>query len=169
MKPLCTENQPTLYFFCGKMAAGKSTIAAELARTVDAVLLVEDEFLVNLFPGEILDIPDYARCSRRVKAALEGLICTLLSRGTSVVLDFPGNTITQRQWFRQLIDRANVRHELHFINASDDCCKRQLRERSKSLSEGSAFTTEQEFAVITAYFQAPSVEEDFHLIVHRRA
>jgi len=31
-----------------------------------------------------------------------------LSKGVSVVLDFPGNTKVQRAWFRELIERANV-------------------------------------------------------------
>jgi predicted kinase len=41
---------------CGKMATGKSTYARELARTKNAVLFVQDEFIDALFPGEIRDI-----------------------------------------------------------------------------------------------------------------
>jgi len=44
----------TLIAFCGKVAAGKSTLARELAAREDAVLLVQDEFLAALFPGELL-------------------------------------------------------------------------------------------------------------------
>ncbi|MGH9883153.1 MAG: AAA family ATPase, partial [Pyrinomonadaceae bacterium] len=46
-----------LIFLCGKMAAGKSTLARDLAQRENAVLLVQDEFLDHLFPGEITDIP----------------------------------------------------------------------------------------------------------------
>ena len=45
----------TLHFLCGKMAAGKSTLARELAHEHQAVLLEEDHFLAALFPGEIHD------------------------------------------------------------------------------------------------------------------
>ena len=69
----------------------------------------------------------------QAERALTPLIASLLSRGTSVVLDFPGNTTKQRAWFRQLFEAAAVEHELHFIDASDDVCKRQLRERSAGL------------------------------------
>jgi len=48
----------TLIFFCGKMAAGKSTLARDLAVRENAVLFVQDDFLDALFPGEITDIPD---------------------------------------------------------------------------------------------------------------
>ena len=42
-----------MYFMCGKMAAGKSTYARELAQTKNAVLLFQDEFLDTLYAGEI--------------------------------------------------------------------------------------------------------------------
>jgi predicted kinase len=39
--------------------------------------------------------------------------------GISVVLDFPGNTKVQREWFRKMVERVNVEHELHFVDASE--------------------------------------------------
>ena len=158
-----------LYFMCGKMAAGKSTYARELAREQNALLLVQDEFVAALFPGEITDIPSFVKYSARLKHALSDHICDLLSRGISVVLDFPGNTRNQRQWFRDLFERANVEHELHYIVASDDLCKRQLRQRSAALPAGSAWTTDAEFDVITAYFQAPADHEHFNVVRRERA
>ncbi len=153
---------------CGKMAAGKSTYAKGLARANDAVLLVQDEFLVALYPGEIRSIQDFVRCSARVRDALSLHIRDLLARGVSVVLDFPGNTRAQRRWFRELFEGANVEHELHFIDAPDDLCKRQLRQRSEALPPGSAWTTDAEFDAITAYFQAPANDERFNVIRHQR-
>ena len=160
--------QAKLIVFCGKMAAGKSTLSRALAVREQAVLLVQDEWLSHLFPGEILDVPDYVRCSERLNAALTPLIVSLLSRGTSVVLDFPGNTTKQRAWFRQLFEAAVVEHELHFIDESDDVCKRQLRERSAGLPAGTPWTTEAEFDAITAYFQPPTADERFNVIRHER-
>ena len=59
-----------LIFLCGKMAAGKTTLARDLARRENAVLLVEDAFLDSLFPGEITDIAKFITCSSRLKNAL---------------------------------------------------------------------------------------------------
>ena len=156
----------TLYFMCGKMAAGKSTLARELARAHQAVLLEEDHFLAALFPGEIRSIADYVKCSSRVKDALSEHIVSLLRGGISVVLDFPANTPNQRRWFRQLIDCAQVAHELHYLDVSDEVCKAQLRERSQSQPEGSAFTSEAEFEAITRYFQPPAAEEGFNVVTN---
>jgi predicted kinase len=162
------NGQSKLYFLCGKMAAGKSTLARKLAQELSAVLLVEDEFLASLYPGEIADLSDYVRCSGRLKESLNDLICSLVLKGMPVVLDFPGNTKKQRIWFRRLIEKTNEDHELHFIDAEDDVCKQQLKKRSRDLAESTAFTSEREFDAITAYFQAPAADEGFNLIVHRR-
>ena len=156
-------------FVCGKMAAGKSTLARDLAAREQAVLLVQDEFLDRLYPGEIIDIPDFVKYSARLRSALEPHVCALLAKGISVVLDFPGNTKAQRAWFRAMFEHANAGHELHFIDASDALCKRQLEERSKHLVPGAPWTTEAEFDAITAFFQPPTEDERFNVIHHERA
>ncbi len=157
-----------LLFLCGKMAAGKSTLSRKLAERENAVLLVQDEFLERLVPGEIVDISGFMKYSSRLKDALGPHICSLLSKGISVVLDFPGNTRSQRAWFRQLCEATGADHELHFIDAQDDLRKRQLRERSKGLPAGTAWTTDAEFDAITVYFEPPSIEEHFNIIRHER-
>ena len=154
----------TLYFMCGKMAAGKSTYARDLARDRNAVLLVQDDFVEALFPNEITDIPSFVKYEGRLKNALSQHICDLLSRGLPVVLDFAGNTRNQRRWFRELFERAKVPHELHWIDAPDELCKRQLRQRSAALPAGSAWTTDAEFDLITSYFQAPADDEQFNVV-----
>ena len=158
-----------LYFMCGKMAAGKSTYARELAQTKNAALLIQDELLESLYPGEIRNVQDFVKYSARVRDALFLHVQNLLSRGVSVVLDFPGNTRVQRQWFREIIEGAGVEHELHFIDAPNELCKRQLRQRSANLPAGSAWTTDVEFDAITVYFQAPAEDEEFNVIRHERA
>lgn len=160
--------ETTLHFFCGKMAAGKSTLAKELAKKNNAILLIEDDWLSHLYPEEISDIPDYVRYSIRLKNIVAGHIASLLSHGVSVVLDFPANTKDQRNWFRAIYEQANASHTLHFVDVSDDICKRQLKERSKDKPEGSAFTSDAEFDAITKYFQAPSEGEGFTIIKYQR-
>ena len=109
------------------------------------------------------------KCSSRLKNALTPHVCALLSKGISVVLDFPGNTKTQRAWFRALIERANVEHELHFVDASDALCKSQLRDRSEGLPAGTPWTRDADFEAINAYFQPPTEDERFNVIRHERA
>ncbi len=132
-----------LIFLCGKMAAGKSTLARELADRENAVLLVQDDFVTALFPGEITDIPSFVNRYTRLKNALTPHICVLLSKRISVVLDFAAATKAQRAWFRELIERTQVEHELHFVDASDAVCKTRIafcgrvRRRVQNTASGS--------------------------------
>jgi predicted kinase len=162
------KSQATLMFLCGKMAAGKSTLARDLAERSNAILLVQDELLECLFPGEITDVPGFLDRSSRLQQAISSHICAVLSKGISVVLDFPGNTRRQRAWFREMFERAHVEHELHFIDASDELCKRQLKDRTKHLPPSTPWTTDAEFDAITRYFQPPSADEAFNVVRHAR-
>jgi predicted kinase len=150
------------------MAAGKSTLAKRLADSEGAVLLAQDELLEKLFEGEVVDLAAFVKYSGRVQAALGPHVISLLSTGMTVVLDFPANTKKQRAWFRQLIEQAGAEHELHLIVASDELCKRQLKQRSESLGQpaGTKWTTEADFDEVTAYFDPPAEEERFRVIRH---
>lgn len=149
------------------MAAGKSTLARELAERENAVLLEQDAWLGKLYPGEITDLAAYVRCSGRLGDALEGHVVGLLGKGLSVVLDFPANTKRQREWFRRMIERAGCEHELHFVDVPDAVCLEQLKERSRDLPPGTPWTTEAEYWMVSGYFQAPE-EEGFCVVRHER-
>jgi predicted kinase len=163
------STKPTLFFFCGKMAAGKSTLARQIAKEHQAILLVEDELLAQLYPDEIVNIPSYIKYAPRLRAAIAPHISELLTKGISVVLDFPANTPKQRKWFREIFEQANVDHRLYFIDATNDLCKRQLKERSKSQPEDSPFVSEAVFEEITQYFQPPAEDEQFHIVRYDRS
>ena len=107
---------PTLYLLCGKIGAGKSTLARELAARPATLLISEDHWTSHLFADELKTIEDYGRLSARLGAAMGPHIVDILRLGLSVVLDFPANTVRQRAWMRSLIDQAGVSHELHLLD-----------------------------------------------------
>lgn len=164
-----TSSRAKLIFMCGKMAAGNSTLARDLAGREGAVLLVQDDLLDVLYPGEITDLPGFVERSSRLRIALAPLVCALLASGVPVVMDFPANTRAARAWFRGLFERANAAHELHFVVASDDLCRRQLAERSRGRPAGAPWTTDAEFDAVTAHFQPPAGDEAFNVVRHERA
>jgi predicted kinase len=155
-----------LIFFCGKMAAGKSTLAKQLAEREDAVLLVQDEWLETLFPGLIVNVASYLEYAGRINKMVAPHVAAILSKGVSVALDFPANTRNQRAWFRRILDQSRVEHELHFVNTSDAVCKAQLKARSAHLPPGTKWTTEADFELISSHFLAPALDEGFNVIVH---
>jgi len=158
----------TLYFMCGKMAAGKSTFAKKLAANKGAVLLVEDVLLTELYPGEITDLTGYVKYSGRLKTALTATICDLLRRDISVVLDFPANTANQRAWFRQLLEQSGASDQLHYLDLPDTLCRQQLAVRNTGKSEAAMAADLATFEALLPYFSPPTAEENFTLVQHAR-
>jgi len=84
------------------------------------------------------------------------------------VLDFAAATKTQRAWFRELVERTHVEHELHFVDAPDAVCKCSFGIEAGACPAGTRWTTEEDFEAINAYFQSPSEEEKFNVVRHER-
>ena len=154
---------PMLHMVCGKIGAGKSTLTRRLADAPATVLISEDAWLAALYPGEIVDLPDYVRTSTRLKQVMAEHVVALLAAGVSVVLDFPANTVSSRAWARGIFEKAGVAHRLHFLDVPDEVCKARLRARNAS-GEHPFETTDAEFDLITRHFVAPSEAEGFHVV-----
>lgn len=154
-----------LYLLCGKIAAGKSTFANQLAERKATILLSEDHWMSNLFRGETNTIEDYVKNSARIRKILIPHCVSLLQEGVSIVLDFPTNTLEQRLWLREIFETADVGHELHFFDVPNDVCKRRLQARNEQGTH--AFqVSEAEFDLFTSYFAPPTSEEGFNIQIH---
>jgi predicted kinase len=155
----------TLHIFCGKIGSGKSTLARHIADESGAILLVEDAWMTTLHPAEIKTIEDYVRSTRRLRKALTPVIEELLRRGIDVVLDFQANTPEGRLWFRRLFEQSGADHRLHFLSASDELCLGRLHVRNASRRHEYQ-VSDDEFALFTSHFVAPTTEEGFVVEVH---
>jgi len=157
--------EPVLYLLCGKIASGKSTLARDLALQTGAVAIHEDEWLAGLFGDQMASIPDYVRCAERLRLVIGPHVVALLNAGTSVVLDFPGNTPDFRAWMMGLIQQAGVRHEMHVIDMPDAACWDRLQRRNSE--GGNPFKVSRaQFEQITRHFSAPSEADGFIIVWH---
>lgn len=154
-----------LHMLCGKIAAGKSTLARQLAEAARTVRINEDDWLSSLYPGEIHTLAEYARCASRLRAAMAPHIGALLRSGVSVVLDFPANTPDTRNWARGIFESAGAAHRLHFLDISDALCRARLRARNAS-AEHPFETSDAQFDLITRHFVAPTDQEGFVVVRH---
>lgn len=158
----------TLYFFCGKMGAGKSTKSKQLAIEKQAVLLSEDEWLSSLYSNQISAFEDYLKFSAQLKPMVKKLVQNILSVGTNVVMDFPGNTQKQRKWFLDIVLEINANHQLIFLNLNNEQCLQQIAQRRNEQPERAAFDTEEMFMYVTKFFEAPNASEGLNIIEYRR-
>ena len=162
MKP---AQVPTLYLFCGKIAAGKSTLARRLAERPATLLITMDDWMSILFPTENRTIEDFACLSARLRAAMGPHVVNILRRNLSVVLDFPANTVRWRSWMRSLISEANVAHELHVLDVPDVICKERLRQRNES-GDHKYQVDEATYDQFMSYFVVPTPDEGFNIVAH---
>jgi len=157
--------RPTLHMLCGKVAAGKSTLAAHLAAAKSTVLITEDAWLAALFADELQTPKDYLRCTTKLRHAMARHLVALLDAGMSVVLDFQANTVESRAWMRHLLDQADADHQLHILMPPDEVCLARLQQRNASGLH--PFTvTEEQFNEISAHFAPPTQDEGFNLVFH---
>ena len=160
----------TLIFFTGKMGAGKSTKSKQVSQERNAVLISEDEWLSKLYPNQITSFDDYLHYSSLLKPLVKSHVLDILKTGTSVVMDFPANTVNQRKWFKELITEANAPNELIYLNVNSDICLRQIEKRRLEQPERAIYDTESMFIEVTQYFQEPEQSEGFNLqVVDRNA
>ncbi|MDJ0944117.1 MAG: ATP-binding protein [Kiloniellales bacterium] len=160
------RRDPTLHLLCGKIAAGKSTLARRLASEADTLLISEDAWLSRLYPGEILSLDDYVRCSGRLQQVMGDHVVSLLGAGLSVVLDFQANTVARRTWMRGLFEAAGAANRLHYLDLPDSLCKARLQRRNAAGAHDFA-PSAADYDLITGYFQPPTLDEGFELTVYR--
>ncbi|WLR60200.1 AAA family ATPase [Guptibacillus hwajinpoensis] len=154
----------TLYFFCGKMGAGKTTKSKQLALDKHAVLMSEDEWLSSLYPNEIVSFEDYLKFSALLKPLVRKHVQNILSAGSDVVMDFPANTQKQRKWFLDLASEVKASHQLIFLNVNNVQCISQIAKRRNEQPERAAFDTEEGFIHVTKFFEPPEACEGLNIL-----
>ncbi|MFX0547638.1 AAA family ATPase [Roseovarius sp. S1116L3] len=159
------DKSPNLHMLCGKIAAGKSTLAADLAGSPETVLIAEDDWLNALFADELVSLPDYVRCSSKLRRIMAPHVAALLNAGVSVVLDFPANTFEQRRWMRRILEQTTAAHQLHLLDVSDKVCLARLRERN-SRGDHPFAVTDAQFHQFNNHFAAPTPDEGFNVVRH---
>ncbi len=154
-----STSKGTLHFLIGKMGAGKSTYSKKLAVDTGYILISEDKWLAQLFPDEINNFDDYINRHRRLLSLLEDHIKQILKAGSSVILDFPGNTVETRTWFKAVAQSANAPLLAHYIKASDEKCLAQIKIRRVEQPIRAKFDTPEVFQQVNRFFEEPTDAE----------
>jgi len=162
---IMSPEPPILHMLCGKIASGKSTLAAQLATVPRTVLVAEDACLAALFAHELHSLEDYVRCSSNVRNAMAPHVAALLNAGVSVVLDFAANTVRQRNWMRGIVESTKAAHQLHILDVPDEVCLARLRRRNVAGDRPFA-VSEAQFHQFSSHFAAPTTDEGFNFVVH---
>ncbi|CRL09230.1 hypothetical protein NIT7321_00059 [Phaeobacter italicus] len=160
-----SHDTPLLHMICGKIAAGKSTLAKELAKADHTILISEDTWLHALFGDQMAGLQDYVRCAARLRTVLGPHVAQLLQAGSCVVLDFPANTVETRAWMRGILDQSGADHCLHLLAPPDDVCIARMHARTATGDHPFALS-EAQFHRVSKHFVPPQPEEGFKILRH---
>lgn len=161
-----SDGAPTLHMVCGKIAAGKSTLAKQLADAPGTILISEDAWLSALYPDQMTTVAEYVRCAAHLRAVLGPHVADMLNAGVSVVLDFPANTLKTRQWMRDILSKTAAGHQMHVLEVSGEVCLTRLRARNASGSHPFAVTDDQ-FHQVNSHYAVPTPDEGFLIVTHQ--
>ncbi len=88
-------------------------------------------------------------------------------------MDFPANTISQREWFKSIFSEVEPPHQLMYIDIPNEICRDQIEKRRTEQPERKTTDTTEMFAHVAKYFAEPADEEGFNLVImvtkHRNA
>jgi len=112
-------------------------------------LLSEDEWLATLYPNKISSLKDYVEYSNLLKPQTKKLVQSILSTGTDVVMDFPANTLSQRDWFRSVFSEIDAPHNLIYLELPNEVCLKQIEKRRTELPERAATDTPEMFEKVS--------------------
>jgi predicted kinase len=145
------NKQPRLVLLCGLPAAGKTTIARELAEAYGAVRLDNDEWKLALgidpFDGDV---------GIRLETQLLALTQRLLTLGTSVILEWGIWTRVERDELRGMARSLGVAVELRFLDVPYEELVRRVVERT---ANGGIPITADIMETSRGIFQPPTEEE----------
>ncbi|OJH39470.1 AAA family ATPase [Cystobacter ferrugineus] len=162
--------RPVLHFIAGKVGSGKTTLARGLALELPAAHICEDQWIA-LLGGEVKTLRDYVRHSSRCRGLMGPHLRDLLRVGTSLVLDFAGNTPRDRAWVRGIFESMGADHVLHVMDVPEALCLERLRRRNAERPEG-LFWFEVSEALhheAARYYVPPTEAEGFRVVRHGAA
>jgi hypothetical protein len=73
------------------------------------------------------------------------------------------NTVSQREWFREIYTEANVLHNLIYIDITEDVCLAQIEKRRVEQPERATTDTKEMFEQVTNHFVEPTPGEGFNI------
>jgi predicted kinase len=155
------RSDATLHMLCGKIAAGKSTLAVRLAQAERTLVISEDRWIERLYGPELKTLADYFERCERLRATLAPHVVGLLRVGVSVVLDFHANTVGSRRWMRAMFEEAEASHQIHFLDVPDEVCRSRMHARKAAGGDG---VSDAEFDHVTSFFVPPDPGEGFNVI-----
>jgi hypothetical protein len=153
----------TLHMICGLPCSGKTTLARELERDLNAVRLTPDEWAMRMMgerlPAKGLPLSELQKIRDPIESLLWDLAVRLLGLGVDVIIDFGFWTREDRERFRVGAAAIGARSELHYLDVPEEELLRRLEARNADLPAGTFWIDPAWMREWFGWFEAPVAEE----------
>lgn len=142
----------------GLPCSGKTTYARQLAKEQNALLLTPDVWQLQLF-GQDFPGPYHNQRHSQIEGIMWEVAKSVLSLGTSVILDFGFWARAEREDFRSRAQELGVSFQLHYLDVPPAELYRRLEERNRNLSDCTFAIPKAEMDQFIAIFEPPTADE----------
>ena len=123
-----------IILICGKVCSGKSTLAALLKASENAVVLSCDEVVFSLFGEDFGERHD--EVTGRIKKYLCKKAAEIAHMGGNVILDWGFRSRSERQHMRRFFEIGEIRTVLYYVDVSDEQWRKNIKYRNDSVTNG---------------------------------
>ena len=148
------------YLICGRICAGKTFYAKQLASAKNAVILSCDEIENDLFQKNLGSAHD--EMAERIHSYLLKKAAEIIHRGTNVILDWGFWRKADREITSNYFKSLNVHFEWHYMDTSNEQCTKNIIVRNKAVQNGETpdyYVDEGLLKKCDTLFEPPSREE----------
>ena len=149
---------------CGRVAVGKTTLAAQMRQQTGAVVLSCDDLMLTIFDGCLGEAHD--RTAMKCLQYLFGLAEQLHELGNDVVIDYGFWLRAERDAARAYFSSRKIAHEIVLVQTADSVRLERLARRNEALrnATGRVYRIEGELlARMDAKFQPIAPDEPVRL------
>ena len=147
-----------LHLIVGLPCSGKTTLASQLERQHQAILLSPDEWQIRLF-GRDLDHPLHDWRHDSVEDLLWNVAAKVLGHDIDVILDFGFWKRIEREDYRSRAAAVGAGTVVHYLDVPQEVLLRRLDIRNELLPDGTFYIPPEKLTEWFAHLEPPSAEE----------
>ena len=160
------RSRPQVHVLCGLVAAGKTTLAKNLAAELPALRLSRDEWMIRLY-GLPHDDPKYVAALDSCTRLLWDVALDALNLGVSVILDWNHWSRERRADAKERAHAAGFNLIVHYLDVPLETAIARAAARGAAAPQHTHHIDEEGVRHMASIFEPPTESEGSPIVRHR--